>query len=63
MYGILGIYVCFIYVYGWKFGSLGSLSVVGLDVLYSVCCILICGRGAGGGGVEVVVVVFSFLVL
>ena len=50
MYGILGIYVCFVYVYGWKFGSLGSLGVVGLDVLCSVFCILICGRWVWGGG-------------
>ena len=52
VYGILGIYVCFVYTYGWKSGSL-SVSVwiffiVLVCILYSVCCILICGRGAGG---------------
>ena len=53
VYGILGIYVCFVYTYGWKFGSLGSLGVVGLDILYSVCCSDIrtgCGWVWGGGG-------------
>ena len=40
VYGILGIYVCFVYTYGWKFGSLGSLSVSVwiFSILYSVCC-------------------------
>ena len=64
MYGILGIYVCFVYGYGWKFGSLGSLSVVGLDFLYSLFSILYSDMRMGWGEVWVeVVVVFLFLVL
>ena len=49
VYGILGIYVCFVYVYGWKFGSLGSLGVVGLDVLCSVFCVLYSDMRVGVG--------------